>query len=238
MLVLSIDTATLVSSVALANQDTLLAELVIQTRKTHSETLMPHIAELLHMAQIQKQDIEGIAVSIGPGSFTGLRIGLATAKALAYALKVPIIGISSFETLAYNCPVPDVFLSPLLDAQKHNVYQAVFRWRQEGLESVVPARVVGIQQALQEAARMPRPVVLLGEAAVMYQQEIKVQGENLIVPPPHVVIPHAGATAILGGKRLSQGICHDVMNLEPVYIRRSEAEELWERRQGISLCRS
>lgn len=237
MLVLSIDTATLVSSVALATQDTLLAELVIQTRKTHSETLMPHIAEVLDMARISKQDIEGIAVSIGPGSFTGLRIGLATAKALAYALKIPIVGISTFEALAYNCPVPEVFLSPILDAQKHNVYQAVFSWQQDGLTEVVPARVVSIKQAIEEAALMARPVVMFGEAAVMYQAEIKAQGTNLILPPPHVVIPHAGSTAILGGKLLAQGITHDVMHLEPVYIRRSEAEELWERRQGASICK-
>lgn len=236
MLVLSIDTATLVSSVALATQDTLLAELVIQTKKTHSETLMPHISEILQMARIQKQDIEGIAVSIGPGSFTGLRIGLATAKALAYALKIPIVGVSTFETLAYNCPVPGVFLSPILDAQKHNIYQAVYEWQHDSLTEVVPARVVGIQQAIQEAAVMSRPVVMLGEAAEMYRAEIKSQGANLIFPPPHVIIPHAGSTAILGGRLLARGIYHDVMNLEPVYIRRSEAEELWEKRQGDSSC--
>lgn len=236
MLVLSIDTATLVSSVALSTQDKLLAELVIQTRKTHSETLMPHIAELLNMARIEKKDLEGIAVSIGPGSFTGLRIGLATAKALAYALKIPILGISTFETLAFNCPVPGVYLSPILDAQKNNVYQAVYSWQQGTLTEILPARVVNISQAVKEAAAMERPVVMLGEAAVMYREEIEAQGTNLVFPPPHVVIPHAGSTAVLGCRLLEQGVVHDVMNLEPVYIRRSEAEVLWEKRQGVPLC--
>lgn len=236
MLVLSIDTATLVSSVALATQDKLLAELVIQTRKTHSETLMPHIAELLRMARIDKADIEGIAVSLGPGSFTGLRIGLATAKAMAYALKIPIVGISTFETLAYNCPMPGIYLSPLLDAQKNNVYQSVFSWQQGSLVEILPARVVGIEQAVKEASLMDKPVVMLGEAAVMYRQKIEAEGTNLIFPPQHIVIPHAGAVAVLGCNLLLKGISHDVMNLEPVYIRRSEAEVLWEQRQGAMLC--
>lgn len=118
MLVLALDTATLVSSVALATEDTLLAEITLQTKKTHSELLMPHIQQLLAMANVDKKDIGAVAVSIGPGSFTGLRIGLATAKALAYALKIPIVGVPTLAALAYGCSLPGVLLAPLLDAQK------------------------------------------------------------------------------------------------------------------------
>ena len=93
MSILAIDTATQVSSVAVADENRLLAELTMQARLTHSETLMPHIQQVLRMASMPKEQLDGIAVSIGPGSFTGLRIGLAAAKAMAYALDLPIVGI-------------------------------------------------------------------------------------------------------------------------------------------------
>ena len=124
MPILAIETATLVTSVALATVDTLLAEITLQTKKTHSELLMPHISKILYMAGDQKTELKAIAVSIGPGSFTGLRIGLATAKTLAYALKIPLVGVPSLAGMAYGCPVPGVILAPVLDAQKDNEYQA------------------------------------------------------------------------------------------------------------------
>ena len=95
MSILAIDTATQVSSVAVASVDKLAAELTMQAKLTHSETLMPHIKEVLRMANVRKENLEGIAVSIGPGSFTGLRIGLAAAKAMAYALNLPIVGVAT-----------------------------------------------------------------------------------------------------------------------------------------------
>lgn len=123
MSILAIDTATQVSSVAVASVDKLAAELTMQAKLTHSETLMPHIKEVLRMANVRKEQLEGIAVSIGPGSFTGLRIGLAAAKAMAYALNLPIVGVSTLKALAYHYPVPGIRIVSLLDAQKGNAYR-------------------------------------------------------------------------------------------------------------------
>lgn len=111
MPVLALETATLVSGVALATESALLAEWKLETTKTHSELLLPHIEMLLQAAQVEKQQLQAVAVSLGPGSFTGLRIGLATAKALAYALGIPLIGVPTLEALAYNCPAPGLLLS-------------------------------------------------------------------------------------------------------------------------------
>lgn len=232
MPILAIDTATLVSSVALATEDTLLAEITLQTKKTHSELLMPHIAKLMNMAEVAKADLQGVAVSIGPGSFTGLRIGLSTAKSLAYALNIPMVGVPTLAAMAYGCPVPGVILAPMLDAQKGNVYQALFEWRQGELVEIQPAIVTKAATALEELLRRKSPVVLLGEAAVMYREEIQQIGENLTLAAPHVVIQRAGSVAVLGYKLIKQGIQHNVMTLEPLYIRRSEAEVLWECRHG------
>lgn len=235
MLILALDTSTLVSSVALATMDTLLAEITLQTKKTHSELLMPHIAKLIDMAEVAKSDIKAVAVSIGPGSFTGLRIGLSTAKTLAYAMSIPLVGVPTLAAMAYGCPVPGVILAPMLDAQKGNVYQALFEWQQGELKEIHPAVVMKVDTALEQLTQYDRPVVLLGEGAVLYKEEIKDIGKNLFLAAPHVIIQRAGSVAGLGLKLLEQGVQHDAMSLEPVYIRRSEAEVLWERRQGISI---
>ncbi len=226
MPILAVDTATLVSSVAIATPAALVAELTVQTRKTHSERLMPHIASLLTMAEVSQTSLKAIAVSNGPGSFTGLRIGLATAKALAYALKIPLIGVPTLAAMAFACPAPGVLLAPMLDAQKGNVYLGLYEWRGGEMVEVEPPRVVAFSEANAELAAKERPVLLLGEAAVMYKDEIEQPA------PPHIVMPRAGSVAVLAQQLYAQGVRHDVATLEPLYIRRSEAEELWERRQA------
>ena len=233
MPILAIDTATLVSSVALATVDNLLAEITLQTKKTHSELLMPHIAKLMDMAQVAKSDLKGVAVSIGPGSFTGLRIGLSTAKTLAYALHIPVVGVPTLAAMAYGCPVPGVILAPMLNAQKGNVYQALFEWHQGELKEIQPAIVTEVTAALESLSQQERPVVVMGESAVMYREKIEQIGKNLILAAPHVVIQRASSVAGLGYKLIKQGVRHDVMGLEPLYIRRSEAEVLWECRHGV-----
>lgn len=231
-MLLAIDTATLASGVALATPDKLVAEIIVQTKKTHSERLMPHIEQLLELGQAAKEDIRAIAVSIGPGSFTGLRIGLATAKALAYVWRVPIVGVSTLAALAYACPAPNSLLCPLLDAQKGNVYQAVYRWEQGKLFEITAPRVIAHQDAIKELKEQPLPVLMLGEGAVLFQEAIVAAGSPIELAPPHVILPRAGSVALLGHQMLAQGISDDAMTLEPLYIRRSEAEVLWEQRHG------
>lgn len=232
MPILALDTATLVSSVALATRETLVAELTLQTRKTHSEQLMPHIEQLLVLAETPKEDIEAVAVSIGPGSFTGLRIGLATAKALAYALQIPLIGVPTLEALAFGCPVSGAVLAPTMDAQKGNIYFALYRWQTAGLQQIAPARVIDHRAALAELAVFAEPVIVLGEAVGLYREAID-EVEGVAAAKPHVVMPRAASVAMLGWQLLDNGVRHDVMTLEPLYIRRSEAEDLWERRQSV-----
>jgi tRNA threonylcarbamoyladenosine biosynthesis protein TsaB len=233
MLILALDTATLVSSVALAAPDRLVAELTLQTRKTHSERLMPHIEELLALAETDKAAVGAVAVSIGPGSFTGLRIGLATAKALAYALRVPLVGVPTLAALAFSCPVPGALLAPTMDAQKGNIYMAVYSWQAGGLEEVAPPAVMDYKEAAEELAARPDGAVVLGEAVELYGEAFRQAGVALA--EPHVAMPRAGSVALLGARLLAAGVRHDVMDLEPLYIRRSEAEELWEKRRS---CRS
>ena len=227
MPILAIDTSTLVSSVAIATPGALIAELTLQARKTHSERLMSHIASLLQMAELDVKKLKAIAVSLGPGSFTGLRIGLATAKGLAYALKIPLIGVPTLTALAFSCPVAGSYLAPMLDAQREKVYQAVFEWQDGKLEEIIPARVIAFDEAYTELLKMSKPCVILGEAAKMYREKISSPA------PPHITMPRAGSIAVLAQKMFQNGEFQDIFALEPLYIRRSEAEEIWERRNSV-----
>ena len=230
MSILAIDTATQVSSVAVLKEGRLLAELTMQGKLTHSETLLPHIEQVLKMAAVAKEELTGIAVSNGPGSFTGLRIGLAAAKAMSYVLGIPLVGVSTLQALAYQLPAPGVRVMCLLDAQKGNAYVESYRWENNSLQVVDSVQVAKITDIVAACANMNEQVILLGDAV-----QKKVAGKlelpaNVSVAPPHIVMPRAACVAMLGQAKLLAGEKDNVMDLEPVYIRRSEAEVLWEKR--------
>jgi tRNA threonylcarbamoyladenosine biosynthesis protein TsaB len=200
------------------------------TRKTHSERLMPHIEQLLARADADKTDIGAVAVSIGPGSFTGLRIGLATAKALVYALRVPLVGVPTLAALAFGCPVPGALLAPTMDAQKGNIYVALYRWQAGALEEVMPPAVMQHAAAAAELSARAGRALILGEAVELYGAAFRQAGH--VLAEPHVAMPRAGSVALLGARLAAAEVHHDAMTLEPLYIRRSEAEELWEKRSN------
>jgi tRNA threonylcarbamoyladenosine biosynthesis protein TsaB len=232
--ILALDTSTLVSSVAIASPEKLIAELILQTKLTHSEVLMPHIEQILAMTKIKQVDLTGIAVSIGPGSFTGLRIGLATAKSMAYALNLPIVGVSTLAALAYHYPIPNIYIAPMLDAQKGNVYTALYRWENGILQEVQAPEVKTFESVLQEGQLLDLPVVFVGDTAQKQALAIAEAGGNVMLAMSHLVMPRAANVAMLGLSEFAKGNTDHVMQLEPVYIRRSEAEVLWERRNGKS----
>lgn len=234
MPILALDTSTLVSSVAIASPEKLIAELILQTKLTHSEVLMPHIEQILAMTKIKQVDLTGIAVSIGPGSFTGLRIGLATAKSMAYALNLPIVGVSTLAALAYHYPIPNIYIAPMLDAQKGNVYTALYRWENGILQEVQAPEVKTFESVLQEGQLLDLPVVFVGDTAQKQALAIAEAGGNVMLAMSHLVMPRAANVAMLGLSEFAKGNTDHVMQLEPVYIRRSEAEVLWERRNGKS----
>ena len=232
MPILAIDTATMVSSVAVADEKRLLAELTVQTRLTHSETLLVHVQQVLEMAGVAKNQLDGVAVSLGPGSFTGLRIGLGAAKAIAYGLDIPIIGVPTAEALAWHYPVPGIVTVPFIDAQKGNVYSAVYAWQNGTVKELLPVQVYSLDEALELCQRQESTVVAVGDMVqkkLAQRQDLPV---NLLLPPQHMLMPRAANAAMAGLARLSQGKVDSVMNLEPIYIRRSEAEVLWEKRQA------
>jgi len=131
---LGIETSSVVSSVAVMNESQLLGEITIQAGLTHSEQLVPHIQSLLEMTRVEKSDLKGIVVASGPGSFTGLRIGMGTAKAMAYALHIPLYGVMTMDGLARNIPYTTDTICTVIDAQKKHVYAALYTYDGEHLQ--------------------------------------------------------------------------------------------------------
>lgn len=232
MSILAIDTASSVSSVAVAREGKLEAEVSVEAGHTHSETLLSHIEGALAFAGVEKSALSGVAVSIGPGSFTGLRIGLATAKALAYGLGVPLVGVSTLAALALAFPVPDVYTLALMDAQKGNAYAGLYEWQGGALREVRPVHVAPLSEAIAEAAAMGRQVLLTGELVQKKRARLADLPPNVTLAPAHLLTARASHVAWLGLSRLAAGEADDLMSLEPFYIRRSEAEVLWEKRHG------
>ena len=234
MSILSIDTSSQVSSVSVLSAECVAAEVSMQGALTHSETLMPHIETALAMARVKKDELDGIAVSIGPGSFTGLRIGLASAKMMAYALHIPLIAVPTLEALAHHCVCEGVRLVPVMDAQKGNVYVQEFTWRADGdaltLHEESSLAILPLAEVIARLSKTEQPVLLLGDAM---QRKVDVElPVNVRLAPIHARMPRAACVGLAALTRLARGETDDPVTAVPLYLRRSEAEVLWEKRHG------
>lgn len=223
--ILAIETATKAASVAVISDEKILAESLLESSAAHSETLMPQIEEVLKISGDEK--IDAVAVSIGPGSFTGLRIGLAAAKALAYAWKIKIIGVPTLQAISLHFPTNSVTVLPMLDAQKNRAYVQPFR----NCLPLSEIEVRPIDEIVTSAGNFGGEVFLCGD--ILHKIKIDLP-PNVKLAPINLKMPRASNVALLGKKLLESGEVSNLMNMEPLYIRRSEAEELWDRRQKLS----
>ena len=229
MLTLAIDTATKVCSVALCRDGEITAEYSIHMGMTHSEGLLPQLEQLLKRTNTKKQDIDLIAVSMGPGSFTGLRIGLATAEAMAYSWQCLLHGVDTLKALAQNIPLEGIVLSPVLDAQKGNYYQALYQWKEGELVELAGTEVVNKERLLERITEFGNPALILGECKKLEKLELPV---GIKLAPKTMLMPKASSVALLAEREYDPEADKKIFGLEPYYIRRSEAEELWEQRQA------
>ncbi len=239
MLVLGIDTSTLVCSAALAKENRIVGEFTLQNKKTHSQRLMPLIASLMESCDLNPGDLEGIAVSSGPGSFTGIRIGVVTARALSQALRIPLVGIPTLDVLASQFFYTEALVCPLLDARRGEVYTGVYRSTGGRMERVTENMTVPLQQLLDYLKeKTEEKVIFLGDALDKYNDFLReTMGSRACFAPPSLRVNRGALTAQLGLDR----ICPETdrknyLNLKPLYLRRSEAEVKWEERQKGADC--
>lgn len=233
MYVLGIESATPVAGVAVAHRGRILAERMVNNRKTHSGHLLPMIRAVIEEACIRPGDIGGIAVSSGPGSFTGLRIGMSTAKTLAQVWRVPVVGVSTLDALAHPLAGLANLICPVLNARKNEVYTAVYDGLGGTVKNLTGPRALqpGDLAALLEQWAS-RAVTLLGDGVEVYHERfIELLGNRVFFAPGAISLPRGAAVAEVGWTRLEKGEGVDPLSLLPEYVRLSEAEVKWQQKQ-------
>ena len=228
MRVLGIETSTPVCSVALADSDRVLAEYTLDVGTQHAERLSPMVQRILADTGLTASDLEGVAVAAGPGSFTGLRIGMSTAKGLCLASGLPLMAVPTLEGLALRAAVAGLPVCPMLDARRGEVYAGVYRLDGERPVVLVCDAAICVEDLL---PKLPRPVLFVGDGAIAYRSRIleALGGEAHFVPEAFSR-PAAAAVALLGTARLREGMVEDLSEAEPTYLKRSQAERLREER--------
>lgn len=225
MKILALDSSGLVASVAVTEDDNLLAEYTVNYKKTHSQTLLPMLDEISRMIELDLESIDAIAVAAGPGSFTGLRIGSATAKGLGLALSKPLIGVPTVEALAYNLYDVPGLICPIMDARRRQVYTGLYSFEQHQMKTVKEQTAMGIEELTEELNQKNQPVIFLGDGVAVYRDTIK---EKLTVPfdfaPVHLNKQRAGAVAALGARYYAEGKTETAREHQPEYLRVSQAE--------------
>jgi tRNA threonylcarbamoyladenosine biosynthesis protein TsaB len=222
MKILAVDTATKSCSVAIIDAGSLCAELTTLRDQTHSKHLMELIHNGLGMSGIGAAELDGLAVVIGPGSFTGLRIGVSTVKGLAHALDKPVVGISSLDALAWQCADRSYLICALLDARKGEVYSATYRYSDDTLTPKSPEKASAPEAALEE---IKEPCVFIGSGALLYRRNISaLLGDLAHFVPENQNIIRASSVAFLSMERFKTHDTVAVADLAPRYIRKSDAE--------------
>ncbi len=225
MKILGLDSSGLVASAALVSDGILTAEYTIHNKKTHSQTLMPMIAEMLSMAGTEPGELDAVAVSEGPGSFTGLRIGASIAKGLAWTLKIPIIPVSSLMGLAANVETPGQIVCPIMDARRNQVYTAVYETTEALPMQLAEPDVILIEDALARAEQAGEQIVFLGDGVPVFRTQIleKIGNKCRFVTPTRRY-QSAASIALLGQYLYEKEAYVQAEQFAPVYLRKSQAE--------------
>jgi len=230
--ILGIDTSTKFCSIGLIEENNILVEYnlnVYNFSKKHSSILLPAIKDMLEWVNLKLEDINGIAVSIGPGSFTGLRIGLGVAKGLSYAGSLPLLGIPTLDALAFSLKEMPHLICPILEAKKDEIYNAVFRGK-GNLDKVMDYKCEDINSLLIRISSLKEQIIFIGDGIIKYRGIIKEKiGQDALFIDPRVILPRGVNVSFMGLEKLKIGKEDNISTLSPLYLRKSEAEIAWEK---------
>ena len=230
MKVLGIESSSLVASVALVTDDILTAEYTVNFKKTHSQTLLPMLDEIVKMLGLDLETIDAIAAAGGPGSFTGLRIGAATAKGLGLALKKPLIPVPTVDALAYNLYDSTGVICPMMDARRQQVYTGIYHFAGGTEFEELVAQEAGpvediIKKCNELGQKLGKPVIFLGDGVPVYKDIIEeLCNAEYSYAPAHLSRQRAGAVAIRAMKLYEEGKAEPASDHAPIYLRKSQAE--------------
>ncbi len=235
MKILAIDSSGIVASAAVADDNNIIAEFTVNNKQTHSQTLLPMIDKVVQMSEIPLEDIDAIAVAAGPGSFTGLRIGSATAKGLGLALAKPIVPVPSLEGLAYRAACFNEIICPMMDARRNQVYTAAYRMENGHLAKIITQKAVDIEELLFELSQIGEKVLFLGDGVDIYRKIIEEKiATKYVFAPAYMSKQSASSVAALGIIYYGEGKYQSAAEHRPFYLRKSQAEREREEAYGKS----
>lgn len=229
MKILALDSSGLVATIAVMEDEVMVAEYTTCYKKTHSQTLLPMLDEMKKMIDLDIKSIDAIAVTKGPGSFTGLRIGCATAKGLGLALGCPLVPIPTVDALAYNMYGSDALICPLMDARRDQVYTGLYRFEKKnsGYEMVceLPQCAISIEEIINIVNTWECEVIFLGDGVPVYKEKIEAMCQTQYsFAPAGFNRQRASSVALLGADLYSKGKAVSADEMEPDYLRLSQAE--------------
>ena len=224
MLILAFETSAKAASVALTEGGKLLGEVYQNTGLTHSQTLMVMAEDVLRQCGKTAADVRAVAVAAGPGSFTGVRIGVAAAKGFAWGAEIPCYGISTLEAMAESLGVFEGFVCPCMDARRSQVYNALFLAEGGKLTRIAEDRAIALADLKEELINLQKPIFLVGDGANLCYNTLSKDVPNLILPPEHRVHQRAVGVAILAQRLAEAGVAPSGGELTPNYLRLSQAE--------------
>ncbi|GAA0344321.1 tRNA (adenosine(37)-N6)-threonylcarbamoyltransferase complex dimerization subunit type 1 TsaB [Oceanobacillus oncorhynchi subsp. oncorhynchi] len=228
MKILAMDTSNQVLSVALLEDKQIIGEITTNIAKNHSVRLMPAVEKLMQDVHITPSELDRIVVAKGPGSFTGVRIGLATAKTMAWALNIPVIGVSSLEAFAYQGILFDGIICPFFDARRGLVYTGAYRWKNGKLETVIEEENILMTEWLAKLKETGENVLFLSQDIDAFKEVIKEHlQDKAVIADSSFQLPRAAHLALLGREREADS----VHALVPNYLRLAEAEANWQKQQ-------
>jgi len=228
MKILSIDSATESATCAILDDNKVLGEITFNYKKQHSQILMPIIDELFNNTGMNISDIDAFVASKGPGSFTGLRIGMATIKGLSQGTKKPFVTVSTLDSLAYNLAYTGGVICPILDALRDNVYTALYTFKNCELDRISDYVNISIDDLINTLAHKNCNISFVGDGVLKFKEKLIANLPNVIFAPAHLNLARATSLGELGLKLLSNGTFDDLYASVPIYLRKPQAEREYE----------
>lgn len=233
MLVLSVDSSCSTATCALVKDDEILAEINLNDKKQHSVILMDLIDSILNEYKIDVNDLDAFIISRGPGSFTGLRIGMATLKGLAFASKKPLLSVSTLDALAYNAIPFQGIICPIMDALRDNVYTCLYKSENNSLNPLIEENCLDINELVTILKEQDLPIIFVGDGIAKHKEFLQENVPNSFFASNTSNFPKASSVGELGIKKINEGIIEDINTINPIYLRKSQAEREYEKRMGI-----
>jgi len=234
MKILAIDTSSTSATCAIMDEDKLLVEYTLNHKLTHSQKIMPMIKDALNSCGLKPEDIDVFAVAKGPGSFTGLRIGVATVNGLAQAVNKKVVGVSTLDALAFNLPYCEGIVVPIMDARRDRVFTGIYKWTNGNLHIIYEQTVLEVKELIEILKERPERIVFVGDGTLAYKDILsEALGDKVIFAPKSANMARAASVAELAMAKAVEGKTESFFELVPDYLRESQAQREYNERHGL-----